>query len=162
MYWTTKEGEKIPYNELTDSHIQNIVNLFVKAAERDNTIPETWNKFHNIMDEVERRNLDVGYPRHRPNGTQIGETSYARFPLFSINLNLDKSSIYSEFMDEIVVLKNIIQGDVSQFRQSDNLVYLPICYKDAIDICIEKWEFTCESWEDAFSHHGLGYAWGND
>lgn len=162
MYWITKEGEQIPYNELTNNHIQNIVNLFVKVAEKDNTIPETWNKFHSIMDEVERRNLDVGYHRHRLHDTRTIGNEYARFPSFSICIIRDKSSIYSEFMDEIVVQKNIIEGNVSQFYQSDNLVYLPTCYKDAIDICIKRWEFTCELWENAFPHHGFGKAWGLD
>lgn len=162
MYWTTREGKQIPYTELTESHIQNIVNLFIKVAERDSTIPETWNKFHNIMNEVERRNLDVGYHRHCSDDIEIDETAYARFPSFSICIIEDKSSIYSEFMDEIAVLKNIIQGDVSQFRQSDNYVYLPYCYKDAIDICIKRWEFEYELWEEDFPHHGLGFEWGLD
>lgn len=162
MYWTTREGEQIPYKELTESHIQNIVNLFVKVAKKDNTIPETWNKFHSIMDEVERRNLDVGYHRHRPHDTGTIGNEYARFPSFSIYVNSDKSSIYTEFMDEVVVQKSIIEGDVSQFYQSDNYVYLPHCYKDAIDVCIKRWEFECEIWEDDFPYHGCGFEWGLD
>jgi hypothetical protein len=158
MYWTTREGKQIPYSELTESHIQNIVNLFIKVAEKNKTIPESISsKFHDIMDEAERRNIDVGYYRHCPHDIGTIGNEYARFPSFSIRVGLNKSSTYSEFIDEIVVLKDIIQGDVSQFHQSDNFVYLPVCYKDAIDICIEKWEFECESWEDDFPHHGLGF-----
>ncbi|MEM1392729.1 MAG: hypothetical protein AAGG00_05445 [Cyanobacteria bacterium P01_H01_bin.150] len=162
-WWQTKEGEFIPYKELTDSHIQNIVNMFIRAADREKIIPESWIRFHRIMDEVERRNLDVGYHRHHPSNINSpgGTYAYARFPSFSINVNLDKSSIYSEFMDEIVVQKNIIEGDISQFHQSDNLVYLPACYKDAINACIKRWKFECEIWEDNFSNHGCGFAWGN-
>ena len=163
MYWTTKEGEHIPYKELTESHIQNIVNLFVKVADKNKIIPEaTSSKFHDIMDEAERRNLDVGYHRHCPHDIGTIGNEYARFPSFSIYVNSDKSSIYTKFMDEIVVQKSIIKGDVSQFHQSDNFVYLPAYYKDAIDICVKRWEFECELWEDAFPHHGLGFAWGFD
>lgn len=53
MYWTTREGEHIPYSELTESHIQNIVNLFIKVADKDKIIPEAISsKFHDIMKEI--------------------------------------------------------------------------------------------------------------
>ena len=51
--WTTKDGTKIPVKDMTDSHIQNIINLIKRKDKRDYYLP--WLKV--FEEELENRAL---------------------------------------------------------------------------------------------------------
>lgn len=168
MYWKTRDGQEIDYSELTERHIQNIINMFARNAKKQYTIPEVWDAFHDIMDEAEKRKIDVGYTRHLPK--YAFSTAFATFPKFSIDLSpiglSSQEPIYSIISSNqigvsssIAVLKEFVEGDISEFTEDEKYVYFPHVYKDAIDACLRRWNFTCEAMEDAFPR-GLGHAWG--
>jgi len=64
-YWTTKQGIKIPFSQLQNSHLLNIIKMFMRASENHNEKPEERCEcFLELWNLAEARGLEL--PNYKP------------------------------------------------------------------------------------------------
>lgn len=158
MYWTTKSGEQKLYTELEDSHILNILKMYIREAIKENSIPEKFIAFQDLWEVAEKKNIELPYKRYTPRLWNVGfHESYLRLPTCAIDINCcDWSEI-----EEGIVSSDKVEGTPPTIRLlTKNRLQLDKPHIDALIVSYKRWESVCESMEDSFPHHGLGYAWG--
>lgn len=57
-YWTTKNGERIRYQEMTDEHLLNTIKMLEKQRQSDGLTKYQWICFEALKNEMERRGLE--------------------------------------------------------------------------------------------------------
>lgn len=64
-YWVTKQGIKIPFSQLENSHLLNIIKMFMRDAENRNEKPEEKHEFFlELWNLAEARGLKL--PNYKP------------------------------------------------------------------------------------------------
>lgn len=158
MYWRTKDGEIIAYKDLTDTHLLNILNMYIRRAAEQLTIPEQWIAFQELWEVAEEKQLELPYQKHKPKQWEAGfHESYLRLPKCSISINL---SDWSDIKNGRIK-PDQIEGEMPEsFELSKQYIILDEPHTKALITSYERWNDICEAMEESFPHHGLGYSWG--
>lgn len=54
-FWTTKDGERIRYQDMTQSHLENAFNMLERHRKKEGLYPLQWVAFEALQKEIERR-----------------------------------------------------------------------------------------------------------
>lgn len=99
--WVTAEGEKIPYANLTDQHLRNIIRYLNRTPYADPS-----NKLGPILVEIEYRQLKLNSPRKDANMTLLTE----RAKRITEKNNDNDEALQAEIAGQITLLTGLDDG----------------------------------------------------